>query len=879
MMTDNVHASRERGLWVRRPRLLDAIDAFPRQRRLLVVRAPPGFGKSIFLSELANRLSLDGWRIGRMGGWIGPEGAAALVRKLRAAIGGPAADCDYGALPGEPPFDTWRRLVDGVFSARARFALLIDDADDLFAEEHQTYLKYLLSNQPAETPVAICSRGVVSLPPQLERHAASALTLGWEVLAFSESELGQYLQQMTKVAQENVATVQRASGGWPALAQFYPIPFRSGESDADVNARRADLQAFVRDEVLGRCTRAELDILQTCSVLQELTAADCHALTGKEDGGALLQALARKAVVHEIKPGVFTMVPLLRSEIIAHFSAVKFAAVQRAYVNAAAHLVDGARYSEALSLGAEVGNCDIIVDLLTRAGWTLFRQRGHSELLSAMALVPNARIEKTPQVAVLRAWCQLFASDVDHVSAFVSSHQAQEFSAQDEFIAENIRALSRCVWARSERSEEDLLNANLAVDESDAAFLKSLTLLYMGGVQRVQGTLTRSIQTLTQGVDVAEAAASPYVSLTTRIALGQALHLTGNLHASERCYAEALGKTWEATFHEPMLGALGQVRRAQLQYELGDLEACSAALTAAEQLVDADKGARTFGLAKLERARLAWARGDTTDAELCLANVRQVAIRHKAERLLFLAKLEESRLRLAVGAVDHAELLVREAGDVIQADSADFSSADKTEPFLAFAAQALMARGAFTQARSLLAKGLQTARASNRFAHVVFLDTLMALCWLQEGSESRAIDSFESTFLRSRRHGFHQTFVDLSLINPVAKVLHLLDRRWQRLNTMEKDRENLAVLLGALGSRSVSTQPNEVYVGPSEKLSRKDVVMLFYLSRGLKNNEIAEQMSISIETVKWRLKQIYAKLYVRNRTEALARTRQLGLVN
>jgi LuxR family maltose regulon positive regulatory protein len=58
----------------------------------------------------------------------------------------------------------------------------------------------------------------------------------------------------------------------------------------------------------------------------------------------------------------------------------------------------------------------------------------------------------------------------------------------------------------------------------------------------------------------------------------------------------------------------------------------------------------------------------------------------------------------------------------------------------------------------------------------------------------------------------------------------------------------------------------------------REVELLRQLSRGLSNHEIAHQMSITVGTTKGHLHRIFRKLNVRNRTAAVAKARQLGLL-
>jgi LuxR family transcriptional regulator, maltose regulon positive regulatory protein len=63
-----------------------------------------------------------------------------------------------------------------------------------------------------------------------------------------------------------------------------------------------------------------------------------------------------------------------------------------------------------------------------------------------------------------------------------------------------------------------------------------------------------------------------------------------------------------------------------------------------------------------------------------------------------------------------------------------------------------------------------------------------------------------------------------------------------------------------------------------EPLSTIELEMLSLLSRGLTNQEIANKLALTVGTAKWRMNQIFGKLQVRNRIEALERARQLKLL-
>lgn len=770
--------------------------------------------------------------------------------------------------------DRWCTLVDQLRSAAVHGVLLIDDADDLFGADGLAHLVYLLRNRPPHLGVAIATRGALTLPLSRYVLADELILLSPEDLAFRLPEIEQYLKQTRGASAERARMLLEETGGWPALLHLA----QRADLHTDTTVRQHLVQ-LARDEILPSLAAAEADFLKSIAVLPELDVAMACALTGVKHAGRILRRLAEHGLAAESRPGSYRIPTLLRSAIMQVFGEEDAPGLRNNYLRALNELSSQLRAADALRLAAEAGSAEKIVDLLGEHGWTLLRRRGHSELLKALSVLDEDRIVRAPRLAVLRAWCHVFVGDIDRVAAFLRHAPDEHAQLGDPWIGQHLRALQRAVSARTDRAPEGLFDpTRLAPREGDSDFLRSLALLHIGGAWRAQNELARSIEVLRECVEVAEAGDCPFVSLSAQIGLGQALHLTGQLDESLQTYTRALSQTWPATAEEPILGALCLVRMAQLHLDRGQLDACGAALDRAESMTTPAQGARVHGLAALVRARLAFARRDWIAADHQLGVVRRVALGHDANRLLMLARLEEARLRLVAGAIEEAEKAVRAAGEIMNAD-AQGPAHDKAERFLATAAQTHMARGAFTHARGLLARAAATAQAAGRFSHLLLIDTLTAVCWLQEGSESRALQAFEVSFQRARREGFRQLFLDLGMTVPIVRLLQVVERKWRRVTCLAEDRAYVASLAEECGSQPARPATIDSLAPVKEKFSRKDALILFYLSRGLKNAEIADQLGLSVETVRWRLKQLYSKLGARTRTEALARARLLALVD
>lgn len=96
----------------------------------------------------------------------------------------------------------------------------------------------------------------------------------------------------------------------------------------------------------------------------------------------------------------------------------------------------------------------------------------------------------------------------------------------------------------------------------------------------------------------------------------------------------------------------------------------------------------------------------------------------------------------------------------------------------------------------------------------------------------------------------------------------------QVISAMEELRHGGAPMSGEIARKVISHFRGEPSGDPDvEKLTPREREVLEWVSQGFVNKEIADRMSVSVEAVRWHLKNIYAKLHVRSRTEAALKFR------
>jgi len=184
-------------------------------------------------------------------------------------------------------------------------------------------------------------------------------------------------------------------------------------------------------------------------------------------------------------------------------------------------------------------------------------------------------------------------------------------------------------------------------------------------------------------------------------------------------------------------------------------------------------------------------------------------------------------------------------------------------------ARLYMSRGEFQAAREVIEPVLAAAESAHRMRSVIrYLAVLSVLLYLQEEKEG-ALESISQALDLAQEEGYVRTFLDEG--QPMERLLYI---------AAEHDVHPAYVgrLLKEFGSEPAIKKPGEDISNLVEPLSRRELDVLELLSSGKSNQEIAGILHISLSTVKGHTSNIYGKLNVLNRTQAVSRGRELGII-
>jgi LuxR family maltose regulon positive regulatory protein len=271
--------------------------------------------------------------------------------------------------------------------------------------------------------------------------------------------------------------------------------------------------------------------------------------------------------------------------------------------------------------------------------------------------------------------------------------------------------------------------------------------------------------------------------------------------------------------------------------------------------------------------RVLLSHSDYSGIETTIPKMRGLA--PKSESLTWIASLAQAwqaRVWLAQGRLDLAAEWLDEETLEVNCDPDDFDMFRLQEAVVV--ARVLIAQGRLEEAEELLTKLHRFAQKNGLVARDIEILALASLAYQAQGNPTEALTELESALALAEPGGFIRVFVDEG--PAMARLLYkALDREFEP--------EYVRRLLAAFPrSKPSQTGPHESQVDQSrliESLSERELEVLQRLADGLTNREIADRLYLSLNTVKVHTRNIYGKLGVNNRTQAVNRARELGLIN
>jgi LuxR family maltose regulon positive regulatory protein len=893
--------------FVPRPRLLARL-ADGIGRGLTVVGTPAGFGKTTMLGDWARRsrrptawLSLDAGDNDPARFW---RYVAAALERVRPGMDAPVVALLRG--PQRPPLEAVATAVINELvsiSGEGEVVLVLDDYHLIETPAVHESLTFLLNRLPPGLRLVVASRADPPLPLARLRARGQLAELRAADLRFTLAETAAFLREATglDLPAESVAALQDRTEGWAAGVQLAALSLRGHADPARFVATFAGSHRYVLDylteEVLAGLPEPIRGFLLQTSVLDRLCGPLCDAVTGRTDSQAQLEELERAnmfVVPLDEERGWWRyhhlFADLLRARL-AHELPARVPELHRA---AAAWHEQHGLANDAVRHAVAAGETGWAARLVERHVEALLRRSEGATLDRWLSALPAAAVRARPRLCLVQAVSAVVGSRVEAVEPLLLNAERAFTAIGDEPHEPSVsRALS--VLANVPASIA-FLRADVARLRGDAAravecdqqalthlgeddwLLHSHVAWNLAVADWLRGRLARAEHALAEVVAERRAAGEGYLAMRVCYDLGQVQRAQGRLGAALRTYQRGLETAGEARQQPPFAG-MAHVGLAEVLYERNELAAAyehaAQGVALSRQLAFTQSLATGLGML----ARIRWAQGDAAGALDAIGQAEQVGVSSQVAALHNPVPAWRARLLLVSGEVAAARWTSK-----LGLGTDDEPSYPQEAKYTALA-RVLLAESAPGPALELLDRLQAQAAAQQRTGSVLELTALRALALAASGDLISASASLADALALAAPEGYVRVFADEG-----APMAHLVGR------LAAAQRTGRVVFPGAVSPRYLdrlarafrpaptagaapsATRDAAGIGGLAEPLSGRELEVLRLLAEGKPNQQIADELVVSLATVKKHVGHILGKLAAANRTQAVARARVLGLL-
>jgi LuxR family maltose regulon positive regulatory protein len=870
-------------------------------RKLTLISAPAGFGKTTLVSE---------WAAGceRSVGWLsldeGDNDPTRFLAYLVAALQTVAAHIGEGVLralqaPQRPATESiLTALLNEIVTLPDNFILVLDDYHVIDDKEVGGALAFLLEHLPPQMHLVITTREDPNLSLPRLRAREQLTELRAADLRFTPEEAAGFLNQAMdlNLSAKDVAALESRTEGWIAGLQLAALALQGlvreglAKQGALPLQRDKDVSSFIKsftgshyfvldylvEEVLQQQPESVQNFLLQTAILDRLCGPLCAAVldapsvSGQETLKYLEQANLFIVPLDNERHWYryhHLFADLLRQRLRQSATLSMEASASSAVGDVAELHRRASRWYEENGLAVEAFHHAAAANDIERAarlvegeGMPLIFRGAAAPVLNWLRSLPTTELDARPSLWVIYASALLFVSQISGIEEKLQAAEAAlagiELDDKTKDLIGHIASIRATKAVIQNELDTIVVQSQraLAYLHPDNLPVRTATTWTLGVAYQLQGDRIAARQSFTEALSISQRIGHFIITIMATIGLGNIQEAENELHLAAETYQHALQLAGEPPLpvaSEPLLGL------ARLHYQWDDLETAERYAQQSLQLARQIETNGRFISCEVLLARLRLAQRDVAGARTLLARAEQSVRQYKAvfqmpevTAVQILALLQQGNVTAAAHLAEMQEHPMSQA-------------------------RVYLAQGDAAKALAVLGQLRQQAEAKHWQDERLKIIVLQAAAYHAAGDEETAVRLLGEGLTLAEPGGFIRLFVDEG--RPMAELLMRIKDQVQP-QVGRRMRAYVGKLLAAFGEQinvHSSTPNSDPLVEP---LSKRELEVLQLIAQGLSNREIGEKLFLALSTVKGHNRNIYGKLAVQRRTEAVARARELGLV-
>lgn len=861
--------------------------------QLVLVSAPAGYGKTTLVREWMDSLQTRA-------AWYTLNSNTELksfwthlvfaLQKIQANLGRGALEMlrSPSVFPESPAGNQGilTPLVNDLFRLETPLHLVLDDYHLVEDTRIHEGMAFLIENMPPHLHLTVATRSDPPWPLSRWRSQVKIMEIRQSDLRFTREETTAFLRsRVGKLLDERqMDNIYQKTEGWVTALQLVASSLREKTGarnyDTIISGDHRQILSYLTEEVISSQPESVHDFLLKTSLLPWFSPSLCDAVTNRTDSRKVINQLAKEnlfLIPLDEQGNWYRYHPLFAELLYYYLEARDASQIPHLHGKAGHWFLEAGEWREAIRHFLQGEHHQMAAQVMDQSFEQLWEGEEMSQLLQWLNSLPEELKAKFPRLLACQGLISLLLGNMDDARYFINlaEQHSKGHERQDDLsgLLAVVRT-SHCIYTGE--LDQGLKQAEMALNllPEDAYFWRTSAAIVYGDVKILAGDLEGAYAAFKDAYRWSKQYDNFMVTISAAMNIQKTLWLKGELPEARRFAQEMLLLAKEKGFSSmPRVGVIW-LFLGDLLREEGRLEEAKRCVTRGISMCESEivlagishifQVMVCFSMGRHKEAMGHMGRLESMDRE---ANLPAVA------RNLFLAW--KARIMLAKGDVAEAKDVLQ-AADTKNLDTICFPGAIQLVN-----ARRLLAENSLAAARrsTEYLQGLPQYGMSRRLK----TNTLILQAYLEElaGNKGAAEECLAQAIRVSKGSGFFQTFLDEG--KELASVFNrLLTKPGTLLGEPDMEEYIRRIIQGLQAETPLpslnSVPAHDDFQELVEDLSNRELEILTLVERGLSNKDISETLNLSIRTVKWHNSNIFGKLGVSNRTQAVARARQLGLL-
>lgn len=864
-------------------------------RKLILVSASAGFGKTTVVSDWINKNKIPA-------AWFSIDSndndivnffsyIISGIQSLKKGFGHSALSLlKSPTLPS--PESIINLLINEVIGIKKDFILVFDDFHLINNQEIFKAVSYLLEYMPDNMHIAILSRSDPNLPIAKLRSQNQLVEIRTSDLSFSANDIATLFKKKlkTKLSADDIYSLESKTEGWIAGLQLAALSMQ-GYEDASVfigafAGNNRYIMDYLIEEVLKTQSVDTTDFLLKTSILDQFSAPLCNILLNRTDSQVMLEKLeSNNMFVFPLDPERHwyryhhLFADLLKQRLLLSDKS----AVEKLHDRACEWYEENKMYHLALEHALEINNYEKSIQLLGEVVEEMWENGQHAAITKYGDMLPDELIQKNPEFCLYYSWVLISAGKAQKAQPFLTSAEKMtvriiknENSSKTD-IQYNKKLLGKIsvafayMLSHKEHSNQVFDYCKTAMENlsADDPLWFSWAWFSYGVSYFSSGDLLKGNQAFNKAFEYGKKSGNIYLISTIVIRMAENEQQLGHYKSAYRKCSELLNLIKEKGY--------SQITKidwtyAALYFIMGITEFIWAKpekgignIKTAYELSKKGKDVYQRVFILMAYSSILREVGDS-EADKIWNELEEIIKQHEIPPFLMSFYIgAKIYICIEKKQLDKAESILSQYGLGL-----DKKKTHTNEAAYSSYVRVLFLQGKLDEAESLISELHALVSEGNKIERKIDLDILFALLYNIKGEKSKAISYMLEAMELASDENLIAYFIynfaqNEDLYNEVFKI---------QATTKTKIPNKFITNL----KRALEEKAKFRKVNANIALSAREIDTLKLIAEELSNQEIADRLFISLNTVKTHLKNIYLKLEVDSRTKAVAKAKEAGLV-